>query len=522
MKKIKKYPNGGTPQPAWNVPSNLFSAPTVPVFGMQNPNDTTSDQLKYIDMEGDPRVTAAMYKQWQSDVNSGQTPYTSFEEYKAAMNEEVPSLKIKGFHDVNIKPVAAPKTTTEYSTIKNYSYTPYAAPIAGLNAMVNFAGGLYNNQQAKQEEAQNNFLIQQPQASYFNKRMLKGDKAMYAAYGGELENKETSFLEFMNGGLVSPSMELGGPKPIYTSNRNDPRLKMYNDSLSLYNNGKKAFLEYNSDTYSQKDYLPSKTWGNTNVNRNEVKEALQGTISESAYGYLPAENYQDRIKLLKKSLATGIFPTNMIYPERYDPALIYKKPTQPIKYQKEPPVVRETPAPLNPNAPQQRTTGIPFLAPETPKQDTFLTEIKDTEYYNNGAPLAQPPFRVTPKTGVTSTNTTTPTTTSTPNAGATQQINYSYEGENKINMGGKYYTQAEFDKYFADNKTKLRIIPKANSVGKVYVPGKGIVDYKNYSASMLGYGKGGAVLKPKYEEGGEYEVDEKEYKRLLKLGYILE
>ena len=125
-------------------------------------------------------------------------------------------------------------------------------------------------------------------------------------------------------------------------------------------------------------------------------------------------------------------------------------------------VVRQTPSPLNPNAPKQRTTGIPFLAPETPAS--------------------------------------TPTTPTNPNVGRPQQVNYSYEGENQINMGGKYYTQAEFDKYFSENKNNLRIMPKANSVGKVYVPGKGIVDYRNYNASMLGYKDGGITSLPAGQE----------------------
>lgn len=99
-----------------------------------------------------------------------------------------------------------------------------------------------------------------------------------------------------------------------------------NDSSDLFKKGKDAFIKYDQDTYVERDYKPSKIWGIVKPNKKQVKEALESTTAEVGYGWSPIQNYKDRISLLKKSLKTGIYPTNMLYPERSDPNLIYKKP----------------------------------------------------------------------------------------------------------------------------------------------------------------------------------------------------
>lgn len=67
-----------------------------------------------------------------------------------------------------------------------FSVNPYALPIGLFNYALNSIGGRVNQFQQRKNERMNNFLIQQPETNYFNKRMLYGDKSMFASKGGQL------------------------------------------------------------------------------------------------------------------------------------------------------------------------------------------------------------------------------------------------------------------------------------------------------------------------------------------------
>jgi hypothetical protein len=129
----------------------------------------------------------------------------------------------------------------------------------------------------------------------------------------------------------------------------------------------------------------------------------------SGYSYGSPENFKERIRLLNKSLNTGIYPTNMIYPQREDPNLIYKKPLQPVIYKKSEPKKEEykkqkdkqeslTGVQSIVSIPQTNyNQGIPVYAPapyaggpgafvgyETPQGDTVF--VKPEDYERMGVP----------------------------------------------------------------------------------------------------------------------------------------
>ncbi len=86
----------------------------------------------------------------------------------------------------NPSPVNTTNTTTRTST-----YNPYIGLVNvfdfGLNSLANFQKRKGQNKQ----DQYNQFEVQQPEKNYFNKRMLRGDKVIYAKMGGEyIVNKE--------------------------------------------------------------------------------------------------------------------------------------------------------------------------------------------------------------------------------------------------------------------------------------------------------------------------------------------
>jgi hypothetical protein len=129
---------------------------------------------------------------------------------------------------------------------------------------------------------------------------------------------------------------LGGPtpKPIYTSNPKDPRLRAYNDSLSLYNkymSGKQAY-----DKYAKQ--LNLKTWKDNNAFTPNQK--IQPVSSQGFYFPQDGDTDNDGISnfiktndnkeiLLPKDLYKNVFTigTNSNLHG-------YKKPVQPVIYKK--------------------------------------------------------------------------------------------------------------------------------------------------------------------------------------------
>jgi hypothetical protein len=97
------------------------------------------------------------------------------------------------------------KTKDKTDSTKGFNYKR-AARVGAFNAGLNLAGNMYNMSRMRNQENFNSFITQQPEAIYPNKRMLYGDKSMFAEYGGEFIKYEgggswTDYLNPMNWGV---------------------------------------------------------------------------------------------------------------------------------------------------------------------------------------------------------------------------------------------------------------------------------------------------------------------------------
>jgi hypothetical protein len=201
------------------------------------------------------------------------------------------------------------------------------------------------------------------------------------AWGGQFE--DGGLLPIAQGGTTLANVNVKSKKkePIVVTNPNDPRLKAYTDSLSLYNWGK----DYNRKTYSTAGYAvtdkdlrfqPIKDIFPAGTSKKDIlkyeKQDLKDHIQSDAKmkegiqgGWETADQMKTQKifnKLAKKSLSTGIMPTGHYSGEGYFPA--FKKPTQPVvyqerTYQKETPELQPLPIQgMNANLPElQRVEG---------------------------------------------------------------------------------------------------------------------------------------------------------------------
>jgi hypothetical protein len=152
--------------------------------------------------------------------------------------------------------------------------------------------------------------------------------------------KSQSMPVHKNGGSL-PIAQSG--KPIYVTDPNDPRLKSYNDSLSLYNNG--IQLAKNVGNFTDKDIEDAKNYSSSYyVNPNDVWNSMVN----NRYA-LPSGKLADN--LYNKILTTKIFPTDYITANdiKFNNTGIYPlfdKPKQKvildtgIVYQEPPPLMR--------------------------------------------------------------------------------------------------------------------------------------------------------------------------------------
>ena len=360
---------------------------------------------------------------------------------------------------------------------------------------------------------------------------------------------------FEHGGMSYAS---GGPvAPIYVTDKNDPRLTEYNDRLNTYNNS----VIFNK--LAKEEIAKATSSDDADARLEKLRELYpmndSYTTNSGKPKVLAKRNWTDR--------------NSIWYEDRF------AAPTNQVLYQ-EPPVVRKTPSPLNPTAPQQRTTGVPFLAPETTKQDTFLTEIKDSEWYDNGKPLVQKKFTVTPKPVA---KTTTSSSSDKPMANivrnaqtgwdtpmvrikfpdGTQQLVSPSEydkwakqnpnHEKHFEMGGEVMYEDDNFRAFKDggihinpkNKGKFTSWAKSHGMGVQEASSHVMANKGNYSSATVkranfaknaakwhhedgGYihydqefMKGGTVYSRNgaYTKGSQHDIDEEEINRLKSLGY---
>jgi hypothetical protein len=160
--------------------------------------------------------------------------------------------------------------------------------------------------------------------------------------------------KLQNGGWLN-KYDVGGPgpknktnPPIFTDNKNDPRLKAYNDSLTLYNSPKQS-LEKLNQYMKEAVESTSKYYNDPTINTNTVYNEKIKNIPLSEMGELYQKYaYQDSENILGSK--------SKINPESYDlyhmrfkgnifnnfrgssiptkNVPIYKKPIQPYIYKK--------------------------------------------------------------------------------------------------------------------------------------------------------------------------------------------
>jgi hypothetical protein len=285
--------------------------------------------------------------------------------------------------------------------------------------------------------------------------MLRGDNQMFAKKGGE----------YAEGGEADKKPK----EPIYVTNKKDPKLKAYKDSMSAFE----------STDYFRKN-LP---------NGAKIKKASDPTLAYETHTY--SEYLDPKLK-----------PTEVVAFDYTKEFPLYKKPVQPIKYIN--PVIAAKQQKLKDAGFDVKVDGIWGKKSEEAYQQ--LNKISETSQ--------------TPKVAEeSSTKVTSVNPVGKINIHG-QDIPYFDEAHrDKILSTLKDYSPTKVGN--TNNYTVDRFEEKTKGWkdGKLFgKDGKEIV--------LPTFKKGGSLKKlPKekrYREGGEYDLDDKEIARLKKLGYDIE
>lgn len=110
------------------------------------------------------------------DPTTGVDP-RKMEWLKDSVRNQMTELK-----DIQITPEKVEPQPNHY---KPFAVNPFTTGLNIFNAGLNTIGGMRNMGRIREQEKLNSFITQQPEAIYPNKRMLYGDKSMFAEYGGE-------------------------------------------------------------------------------------------------------------------------------------------------------------------------------------------------------------------------------------------------------------------------------------------------------------------------------------------------
>lgn len=173
-------------------------------------------------------------------------------------------------------------------------------------------------------------------------------KSKYDVYPSAYANGYAAKWYKEKGGGWKKAQKGGSVPPVYVSDKNDPRLKAYTDSLDLYEQGVEPFVHFDDFSgkkplkeYAKKNYVPGKE--GKPVTREQILREIDYINEELISQDRPAliKNANERLALLKKSLETGVYPANLVYPEQQINALVYKKPVVPVEYKKPNTIVKE-------------------------------------------------------------------------------------------------------------------------------------------------------------------------------------
>jgi hypothetical protein len=173
-------------------------------------------------------------------------------------------------------------------------------------------------------------------------------KSKYDVYPSAYANGYAAKWYKEKGGGWRKAQKGGQVEPIYVSDKNDPRLKAYTDSLNLYEQGLQPFMNFDNLTgksglkeYSKKNYIPGGE--GAPVNREQILKEIGFINEELEWQDRPSliKNANDRLALLNMSLETGVYPANLLSSNQPINAIVYKKPVVPVKYNKSNEIVKE-------------------------------------------------------------------------------------------------------------------------------------------------------------------------------------
>lgn len=274
---------------------------------------------------------------------------------------------------------------------------------------------------------------------------------------------------------------VSGPKPIYVNSKSDPRYKAYNDSMTLYNNtkghidklkGLEAEFPESAGTSANRWFEFSREWA-----------SLKGTQTQKSYDRLSKYNS-------KKPEPAKTFVA------RDDDSIAeeYKKPVQPVKYKKPEPIVETS----------TLTTEVKMTPKVVTKTVTPITTSKPTaasaRLINNKSNNFKAQVEITNEDG----------TTSLISPAEYDTWAKTHKHEKHFKDGGHWIQDAVNPKHrgFCSPMTKSTCTPHRKALARTFKKHHG-----------FHHEMGGEIY---YKEGGIFDIDEKEYKRLLKEGHQLE
>lgn len=195
--------------------------------------------------------------------------------------------------------------------------------------------------------------------------------SLYARYGGSLKR-------YQIGGRTLQEVTVKSRKPIMVDNPNDPRLKSYNDSLDLYNKGvvnKGKLIDARTNKIVTKEDQDEAFYWFKDMDHTGSKEGdhTQAWADWQRTGILPDREYIGAYKPSGSNL-NGTFLQGQDTPTRYEWG--YKKPVQPVVYQKPIPPERKDYPLRNPNDYKAQakitiTPAAPTTIPEPEGQPVY-------------------------------------------------------------------------------------------------------------------------------------------------------
>lgn len=278
----------------------------------------------------------------------------------------------------DVKPAFSSQSFSSKPFVANPFHDP-ASIQRGVTLMSEISGRVERNRQNQYDYQQQAMLgLMNPmQASDYQPNAY----SLYAKYGGSLKTILKDMHKFNNDARMDMDRyQQGGAIPIYTEDKNDPRLKSYSDSLTLYNKGKideKNFLQLLKDNNLDPSLIDKYT--------DKKNMSATRSIKPTAINYLNTLGSKSLRQPDGSYNTKTVYRTNGNVPELEvdvnsplakklnTPFSTYKKPVQPVKYQKAAPQqINEQQV----NSPDSKK----LIVEQTKSQPSNLDSVKTTNY----------------------------------------------------------------------------------------------------------------------------------------------